>query len=199
MRVTDEKYLILKRTRSDLEAYSYKLKRNLSDDGPWAPFCEEPLRQQLIDESIKAIAMLDDDENTPLLELTEKLAHFRKHGDPTEQRAKFYEQFPEIERAYQKLEEAMMTKANTNGNLSQAQRDEVAAKLKVYADILAAVKAELNSQPLYKNASRTLDEMYAKLETLKGTVDTIASSTVPTPKEQDTKMHEAAVGGDEPS
>jgi hypothetical protein len=39
--------------------------------------------------------------------------------------------------------------------------------------------------------------MYTKLDTLKYEVEAIAGSTVPTPKEQDVKMHEAAVG--EPS
>jgi hypothetical protein len=43
--------------------------------------------------------------------LSEKLAHFKKHGDPTEQRAKFYEQFPEIERAFLKIEQASKEKA----------------------------------------------------------------------------------------
>lgn len=44
-RTNDDKYLLLKRTRNDLESLSYALQRGLSDGGAWAPFAEESVRQ----------------------------------------------------------------------------------------------------------------------------------------------------------
>jgi hypothetical protein len=44
---------------------------------------------------------------------------------------------------------------------------DLCAKLDAYAAILASIKNQLNTQPLYKNASSTVEEMYTKLDTLK--------------------------------
>ena len=52
---SDDKYLTFKRTRNDLESYSYLLQRMLSDDGAWVPFIEEAVRAQILPEVAKAI------------------------------------------------------------------------------------------------------------------------------------------------
>ena len=61
------------------------------------PFAEDSVRQQLLSEVSKCIEWIDDDgESAPLLELSEKLSYFRKHGEPIKERARFYEEFPSI-------------------------------------------------------------------------------------------------------
>lgn len=74
-----------------MEAYSYLIQRNLNDGGVWVPFLEDSLRQELLGDVSKCISWFEDDDTIPLLELQEKLAHFKKLGEPVLKRARFYD------------------------------------------------------------------------------------------------------------
>jgi hypothetical protein len=55
---------------------------------------------QLLQDVSACIQWLEDDEDQPLLELSEKLGAFKKIGEPVQKRAAFFEQVPEINNAF---------------------------------------------------------------------------------------------------
>lgn len=69
MRQSDEKFLIVKRVRSELEAYSYLLKRNLKEGGVWVHFMDKAASGPLLEEVAQTICWIDEDDDLPLLDM----------------------------------------------------------------------------------------------------------------------------------
>lgn len=143
----DRKFLDLKETKNNLEAYSYAIRDHL--EGAYGAYCEDSIKAKFLVEVRKVIEWIytPEGENASLEEYQKHLKSFKDLGVPIKNRYQYWEVIED----YYKMFADMATNANAQlaelAHLSDAQRETVIAKVGLANELIEKVKADLASKP----------------------------------------------------
>ena len=189
----DRKFLDLKETKNNLEAYSYQIRDHL--EGAYGAYCEDSIKAKFLEEVKRVIAWIytPEGENATLDEYQKHLKSFKDLGVPIKNRFQYWEVIEDYYKMFADLTANAQTQLGELAHLTDAQRETVIAKVGLANEHIEKVRADLAAKPRWQDPAHSLESIQKMYDATVAECKGIFSTPVPKEeKKEEPKADEAA-------
>jgi len=160
LRGEDFAILEKKRLKNDLEAYSYEMKSDIDAYGKLEKYIEAALKATLMADIDQTVEWLyDDGEDAESVEYETRLSKFKAIGDPAKKRHFYHSELTTYYTQWDKVNNLINSKLVDIEHLTDSQKELITKKQSEALTLMAGVKAEQESKPLFENPSYSCEQI----------------------------------------
>ena len=183
LRGEDFAILEKKRLKNDLEAYSYEMKSDIDAYGKLEKYIEEAVKATLMTDILQTVDWLyDDGDDAESEEYQTRLTKFKAIGDPAKKRQFYHSELAVYYTQWDKVNNLINSKLVDIEHLTDSQKELITKKQSEALTLIAGVKAEQESKPLFENPSYSCEQIENIIQSTKKETEAIFNLPPPKPK-----------------